>query len=82
MWHHVAPWLSRQFTIVATELRGYDDSAGPSGGYDKSAPMSGTRAVGRERALDVSGNALPCGHYLPEEAPEQTEAEFARLLAS
>nr|WP_256735008.1 alpha/beta fold hydrolase [Variovorax sp. dw_954] len=24
----------------------------------------------RERALDVSGRALPCGHYLPEEAPQ------------
>jgi haloacetate dehalogenase len=26
-------------------------------------------ALWRERALDVSGQALPCGHYLPEEAP-------------
>lgn len=24
------------------------------------------------RALDVRGQGLPCGHYLPEEAPEQT----------
>ncbi|MEJ8853837.1 alpha/beta hydrolase [Variovorax robiniae] len=24
----------------------------------------------RERASDVSGRALPCGHYLPEEAPQ------------
>ncbi|MEJ8825227.1 alpha/beta hydrolase [Variovorax humicola] len=25
----------------------------------------------RERALDVRGRSLPCGHYLPEEAPQQ-----------
>jgi haloacetate dehalogenase len=29
----------------------------------------------RERALDVSGHALPCGHYLAEEAPERVIAE-------
>ena len=29
----------------------------------------------RERALDVSGHALPCGHYLAEELPEQVIAE-------
>lgn len=29
-------------------------------------------AVWRERAVDVSGQALPCGHFLPEEAPEAT----------
>jgi haloacetate dehalogenase len=38
-------------------------------------------AAWRERALDVSGKALPCGHYLPEEAPDETEAEIARFLA-
>ncbi len=38
-------------------------------------------AAWRERALDVSGKALACGHYLPEEAPEETEAELARFLA-
>jgi len=26
----------------------------------------------RERAADVRGSALPCGHYLPEEAPDAT----------
>lgn len=29
----------------------------------------------RERAQDVSGHTLPCGHYLAEEAPEQVIAE-------
>jgi haloacetate dehalogenase len=29
----------------------------------------------RERAQNVSGRTLPCGHYLAEEAPEQVIAE-------
>jgi haloacetate dehalogenase len=29
----------------------------------------------RERALDVDGRALPCGHYIPEEAPDLLLAE-------
>ena len=28
-------------------------------------------ALWRERADDVSGEALPCGHYIPEEAPRE-----------
>lgn len=29
-------------------------------------------AIWRERALNVTGQTLPCGHFLPEEAPEET----------
>jgi haloacetate dehalogenase len=28
-------------------------------------------SIWRERAQDVCGEALPCGHYVNEEAPEQ-----------
>jgi haloacetate dehalogenase len=28
-----------------------------------------------ERANDVSGGTLPCGHYIPEEAPAELLAE-------
>jgi haloacetate dehalogenase len=34
-----------------------------------------------EVAHDVRGRALPCGHYLPEEAPDETFAELAAFLA-
>jgi haloacetate dehalogenase len=34
----------------------------------------------RERAENVTGKALPCGHYLPEEAPEETLAELRAFL--
>jgi len=35
-WHKVAPTLAREFTVVATDLRGYGDSEKPPGGADHS----------------------------------------------
>ncbi len=35
----------------------------------------------REVATNVSGRALPCGHFLPEEAPRETLREIERFLA-
>src|SRR5579863_8536974 len=32
MWHRVAPRLAQHCTVVATDLRGYGDSAKPAGG--------------------------------------------------
>jgi haloacetate dehalogenase len=37
-------------------------------------------AVWRDRATTLAGRALDCGHYLPEEAPAETEAELRRFL--
>ncbi len=37
-------------------------------------------AVWRERASDVRGKALPCGHWLPEELPDETLAELRTFL--
>jgi haloacetate dehalogenase len=39
-------------------------------------------ATWRERALNVSGRALPGGHFLPEEAPEETFAELKAFLSA
>jgi haloacetate dehalogenase len=35
----------------------------------------------RERAVDVRGKGLDCGHFLPEERPEETAAELLTFLA-
>ena len=35
-WHKVAPALAREFTVIATDLRGYGDSEKPPGGDDHS----------------------------------------------
>jgi haloacetate dehalogenase len=40
-----------------------------------------TLAVWREWADDVRGRALPCGHYLAEEAPEETARELLAFFA-
>jgi len=39
-------------------------------------------AVWRERAVNVSGKALPCGHFLAEEAPEETLTELQSFLGA
>lgn len=38
-------------------------------------------ALWREKAADVRGRALPCGHFLPEEAPEETLSALLEFLA-
>jgi haloacetate dehalogenase len=37
--------------------------------------------VWRRWATNVSGKAIPCGHFLPEEAPDETAAELIPFLA-
>jgi haloacetate dehalogenase len=39
-------------------------------------------AVWRNRATQVSGKALPSGHWLPEDVPNETLAEVRRFLAA
>jgi haloacetate dehalogenase len=39
-------------------------------------------ALWRERATDVSGTSLPCGHYIAEEAPALLLAEALQFLKS
>jgi haloacetate dehalogenase len=38
-------------------------------------------AVWRERAVNVAGKSLPCGHFLAEEAPEETLTALRTFLA-
>lgn len=38
-------------------------------------------AVWRQRAVNVTGKALPCGHFLAEEAPEETYGELRAFLS-
>ena len=38
-------------------------------------------ATWREKAAgSVDGRALPCGHYLPEECPDDVVSEFVRFF--
>lgn len=56
-WHKVAPVLARRFTVIATDLRGYGDSAKPAGGddhagYSKRAMAADQVAVMRHFGFD------------------------------
>lgn len=39
-------------------------------------------ALWYEKAVDVQGEALPCGHFLPEEAPQETLAALSDFLVA
>jgi len=52
------------------------------GSKGRIAQMFDVPATWREQATDVRGRALPCGHYLPEEAPEQTLQELLAFFRS
>ena len=39
-------------------------------------------ALWRDKASNVRGRALPCGHFLPEEAPEETLAALQEFLVA
>jgi Zn-dependent protease len=131
MWHLLAPRLAEDFTVIATDLRGYGDSSKPETGPDHEPYSKRTMAldqvelmryfgferfalcghdrggrVGYHMALDhpgvvttlavlddvldvwrgwaeeVRARVLDCGHYLPEEAPEETYAELRAFFSS
>ena len=47
MWHKIAPKLAEDFTVIATDLRGYGDSGKPASD-DKHIPYS-KRRMARDR---------------------------------
>ncbi|MCP1228913.1 alpha/beta fold hydrolase [Acetobacter fabarum] len=82
-WHKVAPVMAERFTVVATDLRGYGDSAKPDGGpehinYSKRAMAADQigvmRALGFERfrlvGHDRGGRVA---HRLALDAPQAVE---------
>jgi haloacetate dehalogenase len=69
-WHKIAPRLAQRFTVVMTDLRGYGDSSKPSDGEN--------HAKYSKRAM--AGKALPAGHFLPEEVPDETLSELMTFL--
>jgi len=82
-WHKVAPVLARRFTVVATDLRGYGDSAKPAGGerhvnYSKRTmaadQVAVMRALGHERfALIGHDRGGRVAHRLALDRPAAVE---------
>jgi haloacetate dehalogenase len=64
MWHKIAPRLAEEFTVVATDLRGYGDSSKPEGGADHSGYSFRAMARDQVEVMDALGFAgfSVCGH--------------------
>ncbi len=64
MWHRIAPRLARDFTVVATDLRGYGDSGKPESAPEH-APYS-MRSLARDQIEVMEGLGFDafavCGH--------------------
>jgi haloacetate dehalogenase len=52
------------------------------GEYGKMHTLFDVLATWREKAPDVRGRALPCGHFIPEEMPEELVTELRQFLRS
>ncbi|HZY65457.1 MAG TPA: alpha/beta hydrolase [Rubrobacteraceae bacterium] len=64
MWHKIAPRLAEDFTVVATDLRGYGDSSKPAGGEDHAGYSKRAMARDQVEAMDRLGfrNFNVAGH--------------------
>ena len=54
-WHKIAPWLARDFTVVAADLRGYGDSSKPDGGPDHAGYSFRTMALDQVEVMRALG---------------------------
>jgi len=64
MWHKIAPRLAEDFTVVASDLRGYGDSSKPEGGADHSGYSFRTMARDQVEVMAALGfdSFYVCGH--------------------
>ncbi len=56
MWHKIAPRLAEDFTVVATDLRGYGDSFKPDGGDDHAGYSFRAMAADQVRVMQSLGH--------------------------
>jgi haloacetate dehalogenase len=64
MWHLVAPRLAEDFTVIATDLRGYGDSSKPEGGEDHTPYSKRAMALDQVEVMRHFGfeRFALCGH--------------------
>ena len=64
MWHKIAPRLAEDYTVVATDLRGYGDSAKPEGGEDHAGYSFRAMAQDQVEVMAALGfdTFCVCGH--------------------
>jgi haloacetate dehalogenase len=63
-WHKIAPRLAEEFTVVATDLRGYGDSSKPPGGEDHAGYSFRAMAIDQVEVMSALGfgKFSVCGH--------------------
>jgi len=81
MWHLVAPRLAKDFTVVATDLRGYGDSSKPFGDEDHSTYAKRAMAEDQAAVMEALGfdsfavvghdRGARVGHRLALDNPER-----------
>jgi haloacetate dehalogenase len=54
-WHYIAPRLAREFTVVATDLRGYGDSSKPEDGVNHAAHSKRAMAQDQVEVMEQLG---------------------------
>jgi haloacetate dehalogenase len=55
MWHKIAPELAKEFTVVATDLRGYGDSSKPADGLNHSNYSKRSMALDQMEVMNHYG---------------------------
>ena len=76
MWHHVAPRLAQEFSLVLLDLRGYGDSGRPDAGADSAAYSK------REMAADAHAVMQAAGHSRYAVLAHDRGARVAHRLAA
>ena len=81
MWHLVAPRLAEEFTVVATDSRGYGDSSKPFGDEDHSTYSKRTMASDQVAVMEALGfesfavvghdRGARVGHRMALDSPER-----------
>jgi haloacetate dehalogenase len=63
-WHKIAPRLAEEFTVVATDLRGYGDSSKPPDGEDHAGYSFRAMAIDQVEVMSALGfgKFSVCGH--------------------
>jgi pimeloyl-ACP methyl ester carboxylesterase len=81
-WHRIAPSLARDFTVVATDLRGYGDSTGPLDGSKRAMVADYRAAAAVDEAQDLAdeaaGRRLACPVQVLWEAERWSARETPR----
>jgi pimeloyl-ACP methyl ester carboxylesterase len=63
-WHRIAPALARDFTVVATDLRGYGDSSRPEDGENHAGYSKRSMAQDQVRVMRAGNGDCPLfAHY-------------------